>query len=226
MQTRMNNGREIMRKRLKIWGYHLLYRCFDKYHLAIAIGLLFAGIIGVQCVVAGKLNCECVVFFGVGVVMISFTLIKVKHHGILLTYPSGNNLTAVTMRGISPAKLRIYTDHEISQTFLNDFKVLLRRKCIRSDIIINTHALYSQGVLNVLYEMYDPEKKVPKITRDTSNEQFMCKNEIIRVRMVGKHNNYMAVIKISLTADQSQIDRYLQRKYQYYEIRIPMSLID
>ena len=215
-----------MKNRLKILGYQILYWCFDKYRFSIVIGAIDAAIIAWQYSKSGKINLDCVLSFAVGVVIIFAALLLVKHYGILLTYPKEKNLTAVTMRGVSPTKLKSLKSTEITQLFSNDFKKLLSKKNIHTDIVVNTHSMYSNGVLKILYEMFDPVATVPKITDKTINDIFICNNERIQVRLTGLHTNYMAAIKISRSASQAQIDRFVRRKCRFYEIIIPKKLIE
>ena len=84
----------------------------------------------------------------------------------------------------------------------------------------------AQGVLNVLYNLYDPEAKVPRITRETVDDTLNCYNEHIHIVKRGHHTNLMAATKISPVAKQAEIDGHFRKKYHFYEIRIPKNLIN
>ena len=214
-----------MKNRIKLWFRQIIYLLYDKYRFSIIVGIFFSIISAFQYGAHGKDNYISYIFPSLGLLLILIILLLVKHRGILMTYPKCN-CTVVTMRGVFPAKLKKLASHKISEMFLTDFTKLLLSKRIHTDLVINTHALYAQGVLNVLYNLYDPEAKVPRITRETVDDTLNCYNEHIHIVKRGHHTNLMAATKISPVAKQAEIDGHFRKQYHFYEIRIPKNLIN
>lgn len=201
-----------MKYRIHLLLHHHLYFIFYRPYLCLIIIFAIAYYLGVK---------------DWSIFLLSMITIRYlfRYHGILLSLRTNPHRTIVTMGGISPRKMRTLDSDEISSIFLNDFDNLLENKLIKTDIQITTHVLYSQGVLDLLFNKYASSEEKPKLSTFNKDTGCTCNGHMILIKKkMRKHINYMASIKIPLSADEIEIQQYFNRKYTFYEIIIPKEL--
>ncbi|MDO4302001.1 MAG: hypothetical protein Q4D26_11515 [Clostridia bacterium] len=207
-----------MKNRIRLLKYQLVYLLFNPKYIKLIILLIFLTI--------GIIEHNIILYLIIAILGILLISLIMKKYGTILLGIHTKTKLKITMRGICPKKLKKYRNEEINSMFLKDFKNLLSRNKINKDIIINTHGLYAQGVLKLLYTEFSPKEKPVKLKSAAQNKMCYCNGIIVNIKEVTKHHNIMASMKISLIGKQKIIDDFFKKEYTYYEIKIPKELFN